>query len=253
MEYKDLPFKIPVESPTYEADSAFVIQQVSGILEQRRRCGDNRIILNTNLKSGLPLENINKLAGPLVELWAYEVFSGIRDQADNAFSLINVEAQDRLDMADIILQFKKGEHVITGNVDVKATSDDISLGGKSPNVTSFARIRTAYVVDPDFIFVILSLRHKVYSERSEKTGLMNWIMEISGCHAYDLKYLSDADICYNPALGTGQIQVKDIHYVSHQKRTTWEMCRLLDAKYLKSKKRSLSDFVTLAKRMEWIK
>ena len=44
-------------------------------------------------------------------------------------------------------------------------------------------------------------------------------MEVVAYNAYDLKYLSNADLSYNPALGTGQIQVKDIHYVSMQKRT----------------------------------
>ena len=29
-------------------------------------------------------------------------------------------------------------------------------------------------------------------------------------NAYDLKFISDADINYNPALGTGQIQIKDM-------------------------------------------
>ena len=58
-------------------------------------------------------------------------------------------------------------------------------------------------------------------------------MEIVDYNAYDLKFISDEDINYNPALGTGQIQIKDIHYVTYQFRTTWQMCRLLDQKYLK--------------------
>ena len=35
-------------------------------------------------------------------------------------------------------------------------------------------------------------------------------MEIIDYNAYDLKYIGDSDINYNPALGTGQIQIKDI-------------------------------------------
>ena len=99
------------------------------------------------------MENINKIAGPMIEAWAGEVFSGIRDDLNNVYSLINVEAQERLGMADIILQFKKGDHVLTGNVDVKATANDIPNSGKGPNITSFSRIRTAYVVDPDYMFI----------------------------------------------------------------------------------------------------
>ena len=252
-EYKDLVFKIPVESESYRDDSAFVIRQITAILDARKLADDHRIIINTNLKSGLPLKDINKIAGPMIEAWAFEVFAGIRDEEDNLYSLINAEAQERLDMADIILQFRKGRDIITGNIDVKATADDIPDSGKSPNITSFSRIRTAYVNDPDFMFIVLSIKHKVYSERSRTTGLIDGIMEITDYKAYDLKYISDADISYNPALGTGQIQVKDIHYVSMQYRTTWEMCQMLDRKFLHSKRRTFMDFYREAVKNKWLK
>lgn len=253
MKYEDLIFKIPKESATYREDSDFVINQIITILDTRKNIGDNKIIINTNLRMGLPLENINKIAGPMIEAWACEVFAGIRDIDGNEYSLINVEAQKRLSMADIILQFKKTERVITGSVDVKATANDIPGSGKSPNITSFARIRTAYVVDPDYMFIILSIKHKVYSEKNIETGLMDGIMEVVDYNAYDLKFLSDADISYNPALGTGQIQIKDIHYVNYQYRTTWEMCQLLDRKYLGSSHRSIEDFYREAQKKKWIK
>ena len=67
-------------------------------------------------------------------------------------------------------------------------------------------------------------------------------MEIVSYNAYDLKFISDDDISYNPALGTGQIQVRDIHYINYQHRTTWQMCQLLDSKYLNSSRRSFEDF-----------
>ena len=63
MRYEDLVFKIPQESSTYRSDSAFVISQMLKILDERKRIGDNRIVINTNLRMGLPLENINKIAG----------------------------------------------------------------------------------------------------------------------------------------------------------------------------------------------
>lgn len=253
MKYEDFIFKIPVESPTYREDSEFVIKQMTEILDARKSVGDNKIIINTNLKMGLPLENINKIAGPMIEAWAGEVFAGIRDDSNNEYSLINVEAQERLGMADIILQFKKSGRVLTGNVDVKATANDIPNSGKGPNITSFSRIRTAYVVDPDYMFIILSIKHRVYSERNKQTGLVDGIMEVVDYNAYDLKFISDADINYNPALGTGQIQIKDIHYVTYQYRTTWEMCQLLDQKYLHSSRRSIDDFYREARKNRWIK
>lgn len=132
---------------------------------------------------------------------------------------------------------------VTAEVDVKATAEDLKNSGKSPNITSFKRIRTAYIEDLDYIFVILSLKHRVYLARNETSELMDGIMEVVSYNAYDLKYLSSSDLSINPSLGTGQVQVKDIHYVSIQKRTTWDFCRLLDAKYLRSSKRSLSDWV----------
>ncbi len=253
MNYEDLTFKIPQESETYKEDSEYVISQMTAILDQRKAANDNKIIINTNLRKGLPLENINKIAGPMIEAWACEVFEGIRDDSNNSYRLINVEAQERLGMADIILQFKKDDRVLTGNVDVKATANDIPDSGKGPNITSFSRIRTAYVTDPDYMFIILSIKHRVYSERNKDTGLVDGIMEIVDYNAYDLKFISDADINYNPALGTGQIQIKDIHYVTYQYRTTWEMCRLLDRKYLHSSRRTIDDFYREARKNKWIK
>ena len=103
------------------------------------------------------------------------------------------------------------------------------------------------------MFIILSIKHRVYSERNAATGLVDGVMQIVDYHAYDLKYISDADINYNPALGSGQIQIKDIHYVTYQDRTTWEMCQLLDKKYLHSSRRTMDDFYREAVRHKWIK
>lgn len=253
MKYEDLQFKIPQESSTYLEDSKFVIKQIIDILDKRKKAGDNKIVINTNLKLGLPLENINKIAGPMIEAWAGEVFIGIRDNMNNEYHLINVEAQERLGMADIILQFRKNDKVLTGNIDVKATANDIPNSGKGPNITSYARIRTAYVKDPDFMFIILSIKHRVYSERNAKTKLVDGIMEVISYNAYDLKFIDDNDINYNPALGTGQIQIKDIHYVTYKYRTTWELCKLLDKKYLHSSRRTIEDFYREATKNKWIK
>ena len=253
MVYEDLVFKIPLEAKSYREDSAYVIRQINAILDKRTAEDGNKIIINTNLKVGLPLENINKIAGPIIEAWASEVFSSICEDMDNEYRLINVEAQGRLGIADIILQFRKGDHVVTGDIDVKATADDIENSGKGPNITSYSRIRTAYVEDPDFMFIILSIKHKVYSEKNRLTGLMDGIMEVVDYNAYDLKFLGESDINYNPALGTGQIQIKDIHYVSFEYRTTWEMCQLLDKKYLHSSKRTFEDFLVEARKKKWIK
>ncbi|MBE6130433.1 MAG: restriction endonuclease [Erysipelotrichaceae bacterium] len=253
MNYKDFEFKVPVESVSYLEDSNFVLEMIKLILRDRCQSDNNKIIINTNLKKGLPLENINKIAGPMVEAWCCEVFSSIVESGNIKYNLINAEAQTRLGLADVILQFSKNENYLTANVDVKATSEDIESSGQMPNITSFSRIRTAYVDDPDFMFVILSIKHKVYSVKNKKTNLVDGIMEIVDYNAYDLKLIGENDFIYNPALGTGQIQIKDIHYVNYFKRTTWEFCQLLDKKYLHSSKRNIDDWYREAIKNGWIK
>jgi hypothetical protein len=255
VEYADINFKIPKEGSDYDKCSVFVTTSIDNIINDAIAAGRNKIIINTNLKLGLPMENINKIAGPFVEAWAVEVFQNVLEDTDNRYRLINVEAKERLYMADIILQFKKERKVesgITAEVDVKATAEDIESSGRSPNITSFKRIRSAYVVDPDYIFIILSLKHKVYSTKNKKTGLMDGIMEVVAYNAYDLKYLSNSDISYNPALGSGQLQVRDIHYVTLTKRSTWAFCQLLDRKFINSRK-GFDGWLELAKGNEWIK
>jgi len=255
MKYDELDFKVPKQCADYDDCSAFVIKAIEEIVKSAIESGRNKIIINTNLKMGLPMENINKIAGPFVEAWAVETFQTVLEDKNNKYALINVEAKERLYMADVILQFKKARKSgmgVTAEVDVKATAEDIESSGKSPNITSFKRIRTAYVEDPDYIFVILSLKHKVYSTKNAAMGLMDGVMEVVAYNAYDLKYLSAADISYNPALGSGQLQVRDIHYVKLEKRNTWEFCQLLDRKFINSKK-GFEGWLELARTNEWIK
>jgi len=251
---KELVLKIPKESVEYSAWSKYVVERAGKIIEDAISQGNNKIFIHTNLKRGLPLENINKVAGPFVEAWALEQFENIVDDVGNAYRLINVQAGRRLDPFDIILQFKRKnqkENYLSANVDVKATAEDIKTSGKSPNITSYARIRNEYLKDPDYIFLIFSLKHRVYGEKDPSTGMTKGIMEVVSQAVYDLKYLSSADINYNPALGTGQLQIRDIHYVSLTKRNTWEFLQLLDEKYMKSKGRDA--WLKLARKHEWIK
>lgn len=256
MSYESQVFKVPQESEDYDECSVFVTKTIENIIKNAIESGNNKIFINTNLKLGLPMENINKIAGPFVEAWASETFQLIADDKSNKYSLINVEAVERLHMADVILQFKRKRKIesgVTAEVDVKATAEDIENSGKSPNITSYARIRTAYVDDPDYIFIILSLKHRVYSSRNDESGLMDGIMEVVKYNAYDLKYISSRDLSYNPALGTGQIQVRDIHYVDIEKRSAWGFCQLLDKKYLQSSRRTFEQWLDLAESKGWIK
>ncbi len=166
---------------------------------------------------------------------------------------MHVEAGLRLDLFDVVLQFRRrdrNDEYVSAHADVKATAEDIPNSGRSPNITSFARIRTAYVVDPDYIFIILSLKHRVYGEK-DTDGVTNGIMEVVSCAAYDLNYVSAHDLSYNPALGTGQLQIRDIHYVETQGRTAWEFLQVLDQKYIKSN--GEDRWLGLAKKHGWVK
>ena len=250
---REWQYKVPHESSQYPEWSDFVREQIQDIVRDSMDEGRNQIYIHTNLKK-LPLENINKVAGPFVEAWALEQFEAIIDDKGNSFALINVEQGRRLDPCDIILQFKRVEdkdEFISANVDVKATAEDIPTSGKSPNITSYARIRSEYVDDPDYIFIVLSLKHRVYSERNEETNMVHGIMEIVSYSVFDLKYVSSADLNYNPALGTGQLQIRDIHYVEEDRRTTWEFLQMLDEKFIRSKDEDA--WLKLAEKYNWIR
>src|SRR5208337_3537212 len=135
MNYEELTFKIPQQCGDYDECSTFVTTSIDSIMKEAIRAGRNRIIINTSLKLGLPMENINKIAGPFVEAWAVEVFQDVLEDNNNRYCLINVEAKERLYMADVILQFKRQRKVecgISAEVDVKATAEDIESSGKIP-------------------------------------------------------------------------------------------------------------------------
>jgi hypothetical protein len=253
--YPNLHFKIPLESNDYRVCSDFMVQAIEKIMQAAMDSGRNKILINTNLKLGIPMENVNKIADPFIEAWAFEVFDDVLKDSSNPYQLINVEAGKRLNMADVVLQFRfsrKHQTSVTGHVDVKATSQDIKNSGKSPNITSFARIRSAYLDDPDYIFVILSIKHKVYSQKDEQSQMMMGVMEVVNFKAYDLKFIAESDISLNPALGSGQLQIRDIHYVTLQHRSVWEFCQMLDKKFMASKK-GFAEWQKYAKQFEWIK
>jgi len=143
---------MPKQSADYEQMSDFVLSRIGSIVGDAIKAGQNKIFIRTNLKRSLPLENINKVAGPFVEAWALEKFEAIGDDVGNR---------------------------------------------------------------------------------------------------YDLKYVGEKDLNYNPALGTGQLQIRDIHYVEIAKRTTWQFLKMLDKKYIKS--RGESSWKKMARKNEWIK
>ncbi|MDR1923076.1 MAG: hypothetical protein LBQ66_01785 [Planctomycetaceae bacterium] len=57
--YDEMNFKIPIESHDYRECSDYVIDAVRSIVQHAIDSGNNKIIINTNLRLGLPMENIN--------------------------------------------------------------------------------------------------------------------------------------------------------------------------------------------------
>lgn len=107
MTYDSLDLKKPVESDDYQECSEFIVTSIESIMQDAMDAGRNKIVINTNLKLGIPMENVNKIAGSFVEAWAFEVFTESLEIGENKYELVNVEAGERLNMADVILQFKK--------------------------------------------------------------------------------------------------------------------------------------------------
>ena len=92
MSYDQQVFKIPKESSDYQEYSNFVTEEIESIMKDAIDAGENKIVINTNLKLGLPMENINKIAGPFVEAWAFQTFYDLCQKKGNKYHLINVEA-----------------------------------------------------------------------------------------------------------------------------------------------------------------
>ena len=55
-------YKIPIESRDYRKWSDLITSEVSSIMDNSIKAGDNKIFIHTNLRRGLPLKNINKVA-----------------------------------------------------------------------------------------------------------------------------------------------------------------------------------------------
>lgn len=250
--YEGLDVKEPVESDDYEKNSRLATKQIKEIIQKRIDSNKNEISIEIGLKKGFSMTNIHRLAAPLVEQWADEVLE--EELNSKGFDLVGIEtASGRLDIVDIMLSFKpKGEVGFIAQVDVKATANDILTSGKSPNITSFLKIRSAYVEDPDFMFIILSLKHSFYTITQENSVKQNLV--IKQVNTYDLKGIATSDYNINPSLGTGQMQIRDIHYVEEcEYKSTWEFCQILDYKFMRAKRNTRERWLGYATKSNWIK
>lgn len=249
--YSGVTVKEPIELDRYQEYSDFAVSRIEKMVQDRIDTGNNQIPITIGLRHGIPMENIHRIAAPIVEAWAIELFEDNLDSPE--YELIGVEGSvRRTDLVDVVLSFKrKNLPGFSAQVDVKTTAEDIKTSGKSPNITSFIKIRSAYVEDPDFLFIILSLKHSLYSDTTEE--IIKQFIVIKKSNAYDLKNLSPQDFNINPALGSGQLQIKDIHYVREEKHTTAEFCKILDEKFINCNANTKEKWIGYAKQYDWIK
>jgi hypothetical protein len=58
-EYEKLMLKVPKESQDYIECSDFVVNAVEKIIQKAMDEERNKIVINTNLRLGIPMENVN--------------------------------------------------------------------------------------------------------------------------------------------------------------------------------------------------
>jgi len=56
---------------------------------------------------------------------------------------------------------------------------------------------------------------------------------------------------YNSALGTGQLQIRDVHYVEEEKKTVEEFIKMIDDKFIKST--GIDSWLKIAHQNNWLK
>lgn len=249
---KGLDLKIPKESKDYQENSLKAIYQIEKLMDHKIDNKENTIDIKIGLRQGLPMDNIHRIAAPIVEQWAIETFEDSLNV--EGYDFVGVElTPSRTSLVDLVLSFKPDNGVgFPAGVDVKGTSMDIPNSGKSPNITSFAKIRTAYIDDNNFMFIILSIKHQVYTDNSGEFAVQSLV--IKEANAYDLKYLRENEFNINPSLGTGQLQITDIHYVdADHYRTVDQFVDLLDKKFISIKTNDREKWKGLAIQNDWIK
>lgn len=93
-----LELKKAIDLEKYNEYSEFVTTKLNEIFKELIATGQNQIILNTNLKAGLPMENINKIAGP--DYGSMESQEKLLDIVGNDDTIKKIIECARLDMAD---------------------------------------------------------------------------------------------------------------------------------------------------------
>lgn len=184
----------------------------------------NKVLLSTNLKRGLPVKDIHKLAGPLTDEWVYQVLNEIAENPNNKYGIYCVESKDSSSLDDVSFKIKGINETIL--VDVKSASlEKGNRAGKSSNLTSFRKIRPHYINNPDSIFIILSVKNGPFIEDDIRKGFI-----MTSFNVFDLKLVKEEELKFNTAMGD-QFQIGNSMKVTQVDRTTSDFINLIDKKY----------------------
>lgn len=185
----------------------------------------NKVLLSTNLKRGLPVKDIHKLAGPLTDEWVYQVLNDIASDSSNQYGIYCVESKDSSSLDDVSFKIKGIEETIL--IDVKSASlEKGDRAGKSSNLTSFRKIRPHYINNPNSIFMILSVKNGPFIENNIRKGFV-----MTSFNVFDLKLVKEQELKFNTAMGD-QFQIGNSMKVTQVNRTTDEFIELIDKKYI---------------------
>lgn len=187
---------------------------------------DNKIIIKTNLKCGIPTKDIHKIAGPLIDQWVFEKLESISKTPNNPYGIIDVQSKCSSSLEDIFITISIDNTIYDVLIDVKSASlEKGDNAGKGSNLTSFRKIRPHYNNNPNSTFLILSIKHDAYFTNDIREGL-----QIIGCNIFDLKLVNEDELKLNTSMGD-QFQISNSMKVNQKKRTTDEFLALIDAKY----------------------
>ncbi len=81
----------------------------------------------------------------------------------------------------------------------------------------------------------------------------NFQLEESYAEVNDAPNLSDVPEVLQTTAKYLLLQTERKNLTSHEYRTTWEMCRMLDEKFLHSSRRNINDFYREARKNKWLK
>lgn len=121
MTYNDFNLIKANDDKNYSKFSKKAIDIVKGIFDELLSDDENEVILKSNLRNGLPIENINKIAGPVLEEWVFTVLDSKKEQ----YGLLQVKPQKKTALSDVDLKCTIESKLKYIKIDVKATCEEM--------------------------------------------------------------------------------------------------------------------------------